>query len=69
MNLIFLSNYFNHHEKPLCEALYNTEGVDFLFIQTERMEEERVKMGWVLILLWSPMLKTMRMLLRRIKNL
>ena len=46
MNLIFLSNYFNHHEKPLCEALYNTEGVDFLFIQTEKMEEERVKMGW-----------------------
>ena len=46
MRIVFVSNYFNHHQKPLCEAFSKTEGVDFCFYQTEPMEEERVRMGW-----------------------
>ena len=46
MTFTFVSNYINHHQIPLCEALYKTLGEDFTFIQTMPMEEERVAMGW-----------------------
>jgi glycosyltransferase involved in cell wall biosynthesis len=42
----FVSNYINHHQIPLCEALYQSLGENFSFIQTMPMEEERVNMGW-----------------------
>ena len=48
MKLTFVSNYFNHHQRPLCEAFARTAEVDFVFLQTEPMEEERVRMGWAL---------------------
>ena len=46
MKLVFLSNYFNHHEKPLSDALSAHPGIEYTFIQTEKMAEERVRMGW-----------------------
>ena len=46
MRLTFVSNYFNHHQKPLCEAFAHTPQVEFVFLQTEPMEEERLRMGW-----------------------
>lgn len=46
MTFTFVSNYINHHQIPLCEALYKALGEDFTFIQTMPMEEERVAMGW-----------------------
>lgn len=46
MKVTFVSNYINHHQIPFCEALYERLGEDFTFIQTEPMEEERVRMGW-----------------------
>ena len=46
MKLTFVSNYFNHHQRPLSDAFNATPGVDYTFIQTEDMEEERIKMGW-----------------------
>ena len=46
MKLIFVSNYFNHHQLPFCDALYELLEGDFCFLQTQPMEEERVKMGW-----------------------
>lgn len=48
MKLTFVSNYFNHHQRSLCEAFARTAEVDFVFLQTEPMEEERVRMGWAL---------------------
>lgn len=45
-SLVFVSNYINHHQIPFCNAMYRELKGDFLFIQTEPMEEERVKMGW-----------------------
>ena len=46
MTFTFVSNYINHHQIPLCEALRRVLGEDFTFIQTMPMEEERVAMGW-----------------------
>ncbi|MCI7789671.1 MAG: glycosyltransferase family 4 protein [Lachnospiraceae bacterium] len=46
MKLTIVSNYINHHQIPLSNELYQKLGGDFAFIQTEPMEEDRVKMGW-----------------------
>ena len=46
MTFAFVSNYINHHQLPLCEALYRRLGKAFVFIQTMPMEAERVEMGW-----------------------
>lgn len=46
MTFTFVSNYINHHQMPLCEALWRELEDDFTFIQTMPMEEERVAMGW-----------------------
>lgn len=44
--VVFVSNYINHHQMPLCEALVSHLGDGFTFIQTQPMDEERVRMGW-----------------------
>lgn len=46
MRVTFVSNYINHHQIPLSEELYGVLGDKYRFIQTEQMEEERVRMGW-----------------------
>lgn len=46
MKITFVSNYINHHQTPLAWELYSVLGDDYRFIQTEEMEEERVRMGW-----------------------
>ena len=46
MTFTFVSNYINHHQIPLCDALYRELGEDYTFIQTMPMEQERVDMGW-----------------------
>lgn len=46
MRLAFISNFINHHQIPFCNALYNKLGDEFIFIQTEPMEEERRSMHW-----------------------
>ena len=44
MKLIFLSNFYNHHQASLCSALASQDGVDFRFIACEEISEERRKM-------------------------
>ena len=44
--VVFVSNYLNHHQIPFCHSMYELLKGDFTFIQTEPMEEERIKMGW-----------------------
>ena len=46
MKLSFVSNYINHHQIPLSDALYEKLGDSYHFIQTEPMERERAEMGW-----------------------
>ncbi|MBR1930215.1 MAG: glycosyltransferase family 4 protein [Lachnospiraceae bacterium] len=46
MKFLFVSNYINHHQIPFCNAMYDLLGEEFAFLQTEPMEEERIRMGW-----------------------
>lgn len=46
MKITFVSNYINHHQIPFSNEMYKVLRDDYCFIQTEPMEEERVKMGW-----------------------
>lgn len=46
ISIVFVSNYFTHHQKPFSDAIYEKSGIDYLFIETEVMEEERQNMGW-----------------------
>ena len=57
MKLTFVSNYFNHHQSPVSEAFAHTKGVEYTFIQTEDMEEERVRMGWAVDISLYPYVK------------
>ena len=44
--LTFYSNYFNHHQKALCDAFYDLLGEGFTFVETMPMESFRSDMGW-----------------------
>lgn len=46
IKFVFISNYLNHHQIPFCNAMHELLSGDFVFIQTEPMEQERVRMGW-----------------------
>ena len=46
MKIVFLSNYYTHHQAPFCEAMYMRLGNDFCFIQTSEMTESRLNLGW-----------------------
>lgn len=46
MKIVFVSNYINHHQIPLCDKLMSLCNGEFTFVQTEPIEEERLKMGW-----------------------
>ena len=37
-----------HHQLPFAEAMYKKLGDDFVFIETNAMDEERKNMGWKL---------------------
>lgn len=46
MKISFVSNYINHHQIPFCNAMCRETENQFIFIQTQPMEEERIQMGW-----------------------
>lgn len=46
MVIVLASNFFNHHEKFFCDEISKKPGVEFHFIQTMKMDEERIKLGW-----------------------
>lgn len=46
MQITFFSNYFNHHQKALCDELYRQNDGNFTFVETEPMESFRAGMGW-----------------------
>lgn len=46
MKIVFVSNFFNHHEKFFCDEMYKNPDVEFHFIQTVQMDEERIRLGW-----------------------
>ena len=46
MKLIFLSNYYTHHQKPVCEEWNRLTDGEFMFAATEVFAEERKNLGW-----------------------
>jgi glycosyltransferase involved in cell wall biosynthesis len=44
MKIVFISNYFTHHQKPLSDAL--AERCGYTFVSTAEMTAERKNMGW-----------------------
>lgn len=60
MQLVFISNYFNHHQQPVSDRFYElcrAHGGTYTFIQTEQMEQERITMGWGEVFQKTPYLK------------
>jgi len=46
LKIVFVSNYFNHHQKSLSEALNKLTDHNFHFVATAKMREERRKFGY-----------------------
>jgi len=46
MNIVFVSNYFNHHQRALCDALQELTGGNFCFVETIPMRQERRELGY-----------------------
>lgn len=46
MQIAFVSNYINHHQAPLSDRLFELTGGEYTFVQTEPMEEDRIRLGW-----------------------
>jgi len=46
MIVVFVSNFYNHHQSDFSETLYRSDKIEFYFIETEKMEVERLNMGW-----------------------
>lgn len=46
MLVVFISNYYNHHQAPLSKALYKELNGEYVFIETAPMQDERLNMGW-----------------------
>lgn len=46
MKITFYSNFLNHHQYPLCLEFINNPHVDFHFVATTKIEDERIKLGY-----------------------
>ncbi|MDD3360200.1 MAG: glycosyltransferase [Hespellia sp.] len=46
MLIVFVSNFLNHHQLPLCQAFINTDGIEFYFVATERIPQSRLDMKY-----------------------
>ncbi|PLR85056.1 hypothetical protein CVD25_00425 [Bacillus canaveralius] len=46
MKVIFLSNYLTHHQIPFSEEMYNMPNVDYYFVATSIMPDDRVTLGY-----------------------
>lgn len=46
MRLLFLSNFYNHHQAPICGAWNELTNGSFRFVPTEIFSAERRAMGW-----------------------
>lgn len=44
--IVFLSNYYNHHQKAFSDDMYRLTDGQYRFIETKSMDDERVRMGW-----------------------
>ena len=45
MKITFFSNFFNHHQQEISEEFIK-QGVEYVFVATEPIPEERTKLGY-----------------------
>ena len=46
MRIVFISCYFNHHQKPVCDVLNQITKGEFRFVATEKISEWRKQLGY-----------------------
>ncbi|MBE5741948.1 MAG: glycosyltransferase family 4 protein [Clostridiales bacterium] len=46
MKIAFFSNFLNHHQLPLCEEFNKKQDVEFVFVATEPISQDRLDMGY-----------------------
>lgn len=46
MKIIFVSNYFNHHQKAFCDEMFRYNKDDFVFIATTKVSKSRLQLGY-----------------------
>ncbi|MBQ4584456.1 MAG: glycosyltransferase [Bacilli bacterium] len=46
MKITFFSNFLNHHQLPFCMEMVGKLGSNFKFVVTEKIPEERIKLGY-----------------------
>ena len=46
MKVVFVSNALSHHQVPFCDAMYSYDGVEFTYVATKPISEERLNMGY-----------------------
>lgn len=46
MTIVFVSNFYTHHQSAFSEAAFRLTNGEYRFIATETMDEERLRMGW-----------------------
>ncbi len=47
MEVVFITNMYNHHTGPLGDAFYKLLGKDYYHICTEPVDDERLSLGWI----------------------
>lgn len=46
MQVVYISNYINHHQLPLCKELFRLLGHDFTFVATQKVPDRRLALGY-----------------------
>lgn len=46
MKIAFYTNFLTHHQLPFCLEMYKKYGNDFIFVSTEKINEERLSLGY-----------------------
>lgn len=46
ISVVMISNAMNHHQFPFCDSMFKAEGVEFYFIATKPIAQERLKIGF-----------------------
>lgn len=46
MKITFCSNFLNHHQLPFSLEMYNKENIEYYFVATEKIPEERINLGY-----------------------
>ncbi len=46
MKLLFISNFINHHQSPICNEFYKLLGDNFKFVACEKIPEDKISLGY-----------------------